>query len=201
MKRTFFLFLLIAGIGCNAQKKQDKNSHTKTGAMEKFDKTAFEARKVNGEYTVTLKDGTQVRQWESPPTQYVERIKKIQSPFEIYKEFYYDNGIIKTSGELFYNFHINTWYNYDKNGRVIKETNENAPYKFSIEDLNRMMLKMGVNIMEIKPGVQVNRYADDKPLYGVTYPVDPAVPYRTWQLTIDGNTGRIIEKKSGEIKK
>jgi hypothetical protein len=200
MKHTVILALVMVCIGCNAQKKQDKNS-IKKASMEKFDKTAFEANKVNGEYNTTLKDGTQVRQWETPPNQYVERIKKPHSPYETYKEFYYDNGMIKTSGELFYNFHINTWHQYDKKGAIIKEVNENAPYKFSIEDLNKMMLKMGVNIMVIKPGVLVNRFTQEKPLYGVIYPVDPATPYNTYELTIDGTTGKIIEKKNGEIKK
>jgi hypothetical protein len=203
MKNKIILALLVISCSCNAQKKQDTNSHTKKVKMERFDKKRFEAHKVNGEYTFTLQDGSEVRQWETVPEYYVEQVTKARSPFETYKEFHYDSGFLKTEGTLFYNFKTGPWREYDVKGQLIKETNEDAPYKFSITDLDKMMRKEGVNIMEVKPGVQVNRFIDDndRPLYGVTHPVDAATPYHVYKLLIDGNTGKVLEKTTAQIRK
>jgi hypothetical protein len=203
MKNKIILALLIISISCNAQKKQDANSQTKKAKMERFDKKRFEEKKVNGEYTFTLQDGSEVRQWETVPDHYVEQVTKPHSPFETYKEFYYDSGQLKTYGTLFYNFKTGIWREYDLKEQLVKETNEDAPYKFSIEDLDKMMRQNGVQIMTVKPGVQVNRFIDEeeRPLYGVSYPVDPTTPYHIYKLVIDGNTGKVLEKTTGQLKK
>ena len=194
------ILILLLNVSCIAhsnKKELNVNSiiNQKDTIMERFNKLLFEKNKIDGECNITLDDGTEIRQWESPPDYYVEQIKKPNSPYEIYKQFYYDNGLLKKSGNRFYNFNIGIWYEYDVIGNKIESQDYEKNYQFSLADLDEKMHKMGIDIMIEKPGVIVKRTSFGKPLYFVTYPINSDNPYDVYELTIDGKTGETLEKK------
>lgn len=165
--------------------------------MEIFDTRLFEFKQENGHYDFITDEGLNIRQWVTPPKHYVERAKKTGSPYETYKEFHFSNGHLKKSGELFYNFRIGIWKEFDENEQLTKETNEDAPYRFSIEDLDIKMRELKVFIMNENSDARVNRLIlENKPLYAITYPVNIIEPDLRIRLIVNADSGQTISKES-----
>lgn len=164
--------------------------------MEIFDTRLFELNHENGHYDFVTSDGINIRQWVTPPKHYVERAKRPGLPYETYKEFHFSNGCLKKSGELFYNFRIGIWKEFDESGKIIKEINEDEPYQFSIENLEVKMRELKVNIMNENSEVRVNRLIlENKPVYVITYPVNIIEPDYRIKLLMDATYGKILEKE------
>ncbi len=163
--------------------------------METFDIAEFNKNSINGEYTYTLKDGSQVRQIENSSSQdYTVEIKNPPNPHSVLKLFFMKSGKLKATGEKFYSFPIGVWRYYDESGTLTKETNWETNYKFTIEELDKKMQDIGINIMQMKLGFDVHRASVGVPLYFVSYPIDPLNIYDVYELKIDGITGKTLEK-------
>jgi hypothetical protein len=196
---NFFIILLIIAISCNGQIKH--SNINKIGKMEIFDIKKFKENNINGEYSFHSKDRTVVRQIENKnSSDYTEEVRNLENPFVILKLFFMDSGQLKAKGEKFYSFPIGKWQYFDKTGTLIKETNWDADYKFTINDLSKKMQKLGVNIMKQKVGVNVHRASVGVPLYIVSYPINSLTPYDIYELKIDGITGDIKEKTTQHIR-
>ena len=162
--------------------------------IEKFNIKQFEENKIDKQYSFNLPDGSQVKQSENSKEYYVERIKKGNTPFESYKEFYFDSGILMTKGELFYNFPIGIWYKYDKNGKILEKVNHDTSYKFTIYDLDKKLKEMEIDIMDIESKIFVSRNDKPYPYYQVFYPIIGS-NNEVIVLVVNGTTGEIIKKE------
>ena len=160
--------------------------------MEKFDIQSFNKNKVDGHFDFVLEDGTEVRQWESPPKYFVERRRKAKSRIEHYREFHYSNQRLKTDGEEFYGFPVGTWREFDENGTLTSEVNEDLPFKFSIQDLDKKLREQKINIMEPPDGFTISRNSDPEPVYVITYPVEGSNLSQFTVWIIDGSNGKTI---------
>ncbi|MCU7613062.1 hypothetical protein N0B16_01285 [Chryseobacterium sp. GMJ5] len=130
---TFFL------IGCNGQDKNDlKNKNMKTANFDiaQFDKdreTVYDGEKiVSGSVTDTVKEGTRIRALFDEG--YTENVEPENSFFGVYKE-YYKSGVVKklrTKNLVSYIEGFAPWgmeYEYDKNGKLINETDNEKLYQ------------------------------------------------------------------------
>src|SRR5436190_21381928 len=108
---TIVLFVLsLASCNCQQVKKNTAHKRTiKTNTMERFNKALFDQKKTGDHYEFTLEDGTIVHQMESPPDYYVEKTSNPKTNFKTYKEYYFSNGNLKTSGREFYAFPVGVW--------------------------------------------------------------------------------------------
>jgi hypothetical protein len=104
-------------------------------------------------------------------------------------------GLIIESNN-FYNFRIGKDIYYDENGRVTKEVDNDAPYKFSIDQLIKKIKKdYDVDIEKKTKTVHVRRWLsfelNHKPLYCVSY--DLKDESQKWKFVlVDGNTGETL---------
>ncbi|MGV0925392.1 hypothetical protein [Empedobacter tilapiae] len=80
-----------------------------------------------------------------PVKYYIETIK--DSFFLISKSFYSNNNI-KSKGLGFNGdgFPIGIWYYFDEEGKLIKETNYDEPYKFTFEDILKFCEKENIRV-------------------------------------------------------
>ncbi|QYS92304.1 hypothetical protein JJC04_07345 [Flavobacterium covae] len=99
---------------------------------------------------------------------------------------------------------------YDENGKLIKETNRDLPYNFSIQDLiNKMQKEYKIDILDIKQTKSVFRYVEKEkvklPLYEV-WCYNQKNDLKLICYIINGTTGetiyvgeRFIEGKQGSL--
>ena len=82
------------------------------------------------------------------------------SLYNIYKEFY-QSGKIKSKGQKFKDdFKIGIWYEFDENGKLIKETDLDKPFKITIEDIIEFLKKNEADLFS--NFTSVNRTYDEK---------------------------------------
>jgi hypothetical protein len=150
MKRLLYCFLVILTTSCATQQSLIKAS--------KFDIKKFELRKVNAEVNYTLKDGTKVRRTQEPQGIFWESISKSNSPFTFHKSYYKSTGLLKTSVTNFQLFPVGSLKEYDESGKLIKSTDFDKNYKFSIYDLaKKLKTEFKKDIMVNSPGLGVTR--------------------------------------------
>ena len=130
MKKIIYLSLLLLLTNCKAQHNNIKNTKIKT-----FDIATFEKNKdERNEFLIITKDDTQIKQtvWQFG---YEEIVIPNNSLIYTYNK-YYKNGKLKLTGDFFPNdFEKGIWKEYDEQGNLIKETNYDAPYKFTWENV------------------------------------------------------------------
>ena len=193
MRIKLLFATLILMIGCKAQ---DNNKR-----METFDKLQFDKKKINGEYNFVLDDGKVVRQMENPKrSEYTELISDPIKPYSMVNVYFMPSGRLKIKGFKFYDMPIHVWKYYDESGGQTKEMNWDTPFKLSIEELAKIMKGMNVDIMDRHNGVDVDRSDSPSSKYVVAYPVGKERPYEINSVYVDGNTGKILEKKVSSVK-
>ncbi len=191
MKKILSLILLTSIMSCSAQKKTTTITLKK---MEKLNNQNFDNIQVNGEANFTLPNGDIVRQFEDKGS-YIESISKKETPFETVNVFDKGTGALKATGENFYGFSIGILKEYDQNGVLIKETNFDEPFKFTIEALaQKIVEELHVNIMMKTTDVTVYRTTNPTPTYQLFYPVIEGNPRWLNILVFDGVTGSLTYK-------
>jgi hypothetical protein len=220
MKKIFMIAILLAISSCRTGliteelKKGNK-------MFEKYDLNDWEEKnkeyKGKGEYedVYYFKDGSQVnasnnRIFILPPNPF----------FHVeYKEFY-DNGFIKQKGKYFgifdlgsFSTKIGIWYEFDKKGNLIKQTDEDIKFgKFGYNDLLNFLDKNGeisLHSGKNRENLEVNFYFSNtsgKKLWEAT--IKKGKPHdelgnegglvsvqRIKSYYLDGNTGEIIKHK------
>ena len=131
---TLCLLLLIASLSCVAQKNK-KTITMKT--TERFDVQYYKSKikEVNGKdgdnsFAIYVdRDSTQVKVYFDKDYDALVTIP----PFTYYKEvrIFHKNGVLKKSGKRFFcsSIDIGIWREYDNQGNLIKETDEDKKFK------------------------------------------------------------------------
>ncbi|KAK9670740.1 hypothetical protein QE152_g41226, partial [Popillia japonica] len=168
-------------------------SQEKYTVIKKFDIEGF-MKKGGGDIDFTDRDGILVRQWsgedELEGTYYIDERHYPNSPYLYYCE--YDKyGRIKISLTNFYSTFIGKITYYDTSGNIVNETDEDAPYKFSIDDLIlKMRREYNIDIEDKKKIWGVYRYVVDN---GVFYDVRVRAPYsKNIVYLINGDNGKTL---------
>lgn len=209
MKNNLAIFILCAILfSCNAQeRKGEKNknesvitNNTSKMATEKFDIEKFAKNKINGEYIFELEDGTEVRQFGGD-NNYVEyKYPPAPNLIATYKEFYYPSGKLKTIKKIFPNNFIRLSMEYNEEGKLIKQTDYDEPFKFSFEELQGLLKKRKEQIDLLDQNTLIGRAIDGTDWKGKTdkgptwYISWKEIPMRRETLKINGITGELIEK-------
>lgn len=191
-----FLFLLLFCLASTntyliAQPKLNKENSM---SLHVFDIKTFEKNKHGSEYAFLRSDGCFVRQIDLGDT-YQEEVSKPYNPYS-YNFVYNRKGILIATSTEFYGMNVGEYIEYNDHQQIIKTTNYDLPYPFSIENLAKMMeSNFSINILDDRQTFKVTRYIDEKnthkPLYEVHayYNGD-----KNWfsSFLIDGNTGELL---------
>ncbi|MBF6656682.1 hypothetical protein [Flavobacterium columnare] len=205
--RPFLLLLVLFLETCTAQKKTDtiKNITMEpivTKEFEKFDKKYYDELKIkynDVSFTIYLKDNSYLELTDSS-----YRLTVPNSYFTLTKG-YYKNGNIKIKGSALNNnsqCKIGTWYEFGEDGKLIKETNYNAPYKFTFEQILQFCEKEKIPLTKgpITGGIHTE----------IARGIDNAIKKNVWYISwfkqsdlietfvLDAKTGKVIDKKYSE---
>lgn len=144
------LVLIIATLLCMQACDGQINKTNNTIEMEKFNINKFEENKgkqgYDNEYVFRTHDDFDVREFatiisnDAKELQYQREVSKEFSPFKnIY--VYYNNGNLYAHGEFFNSSPNGISKEYDKNGKLIKETNFDKNFKHTFEQIHNIVLK------------------------------------------------------------
>ncbi|MBF6654068.1 hypothetical protein C3B47_14525 [Flavobacterium columnare] len=213
MKKIVLIYFSIIALNCKSQINKSVKNYTPENSMEIIDlekiKKLEKDPDISGSGNYILENGDNLQINNDQNTIYV-RIKKKNSFFNVYKEFFTFNKKIKKQIFLYDNFKYDFEKEYDKSGKLIKEINHNLPYKFSIEDLEKKMkTQYDVDIYDVKQIHSMNRYEEKKHLNIPLYEIWTNHKTNTLKFTcyiINGSTGetiyvgeRFIEGKQGSL--
>lgn len=208
MKELILIMLLFHNISCNGQ----INNNTKTDTMEHFNISKYKDLPLDPQSSSTEYDKTyiyqdlRIRVINSPNTSQIEE-QRMNSPYLTSKTFFKNNNL-KSIGKHFYSFPIAIYKEYNETGKLVKEVNNDAPYKFSVEDLIKKIKKEhDVDIVtnyrdNDKTRITVSRwlgykedwniYKKDVPMYQLSITDKQGTPII---LEINALTGETISEK------
>lgn len=140
---------------------------------------------------------------------YVVNIKSKNSPVTFIKVFYESTKSLKVTGQRFYDFVYGEWKEYSEQGKLIKNTDHDKDYKFSIHDLQKLIMQeygVDINILsdpnKNELQYRVERKFDPKTksylyhvIFSYGYSDEGESSYPLKLVAIDGNTGKILYEK------
>jgi len=159
-----------------------------------FDSKGFEKRSGNKSARIEyqLDDSLHIvdSQWNTGV--YSSDVTKVGSPYTVSK-IYYPNLKLKSICLLFDGALIGNSYEYDENGTLSKQYNNDDGYLFSITDLISLFkTKYSIDLTNKKTDCRLDKAnKGQKPAYGVT--IYPSPEYSIY-FKVDGITGQIIKE-------
>ena len=195
MKNIILLCVIFTMCNCKPQNKQEiigkikddkmENEYNKliNKEFEKFDIDRFNKNKDEAEdYLYVLNNGTKINEYGNSESGYFIEETPKNSLFVISKGFYLNLGI-RANGVKYGNVGcvLGIWYEFDENGKLIKETNYDQHFKITI---NEIIEFLKINKVDLHATTTtVNRYYDEKTKKG------------TWTLRYFGE----YKGKSGKL--
>jgi len=189
MRLTILILAMVTSHLAKAEYINKLDTANRGNSIKKFNIDSFKKNKQLKIHTHSLADGTKIY----ADTEYYENLSKSRSPYRIFNE-YYSNLVLKSTEKTFYDIRYGKYYEYDENGKLIKEIDEDLPYKFTIEDLvHKMLMDFKIDLRIVKSGVRIRRYVhrDTKlPKYEINQHLSGTSKYRI--ITLDGKTGKVL---------
>ena len=197
------LTLLVVISSCKAQGNNNiKQNKTLERTTEKFDSWTYYRQRHGSEYVFEDYLRGKVRQFGGDNgSNYIEYARKDNSLFGTCKEYYNKTGILKLVGKYYYNrFNAGIWKEYDENGYLIDEYDQDAPYKNYPWEKVEKFVKEELKLDLFDKNVSIRRYVSDKtniPVWIIHYKVGSNIVF----IKINANTGEIIKKGTNPITK
>ncbi len=132
-------------------------------------------------------------------TSIIVREKDKNTPYKLYKYYSAKTNNLLVSGFLYDDIHLGLWKEYDEDGNLIKETDEDKDFQFTLNDLiNKMKLKYNIDILDKKNVRSASRYESDK-LHKLVYEIQINKHSENKRddverFIFDGTTGKLIER-------
>lgn len=129
-----------------------------------------------------------------------------QSYFTVYKEFDNSKNILLKGLQSNINngkaFRKGVWYQFDKNRKIIKETDYDLPYKFSFENVLKFCEKEHISI-DKGPILQstgwhnniTRKIEQEKPIWEIQWKKKPDV---LETIILDGVSGKVLSKRESQ---
>ena len=204
IRRIITLFTLLVVISsCKAQSNNNiKQNETLERTTEKFDSWAYYRQRHGSEYVFEDYLRGKVRQFGGDNgSNYIEYARKDNSLFGTCKEYYNKTGILKLVGKYYYNrFNAGIWKEYDENGYLIDEYDQDAPYKNYPWEKVEKFVKEELKLDLFDKKVVIHRYVSKHskiPIWRIRWQVG----IKVYTIKINANTGKIINQVEGEVEK
>ena len=211
MKNTYYIISLLLLTSCYTSQYFTKQTKMKYFNIEKFEKNAKGTYSTGLDYeyenfgTVITQTGAKLKSG----TTYQENFRKKHSPITDWYE-YDEKGRLRRSGTDIYNGNAIGFYReYDENGKMILEENEEKPYKLSYEDIRKIVLeRYKRDIFDYRQDTEVNRGVlkkndRERPYYNVIiiHRGDDGYIISTDGYILNAETGKDFDEKQSEPKK
>jgi hypothetical protein len=177
MKKIILIYLAFTIFSCKPQNKEqetaEKIKHYKmenqyeynklvNKEFDKFDIKRFDKNKDQAEdYVYVLNDGTRFYEYGNAESGYFSEETPENSLYVISRGFYINSGI-RAKGIKFGNVGcvLGIWYEFDENGKLIKETDYDKPFKIVINDIVQFLKINRADLYATT--TTVNRFYDEK---------------------------------------
>lgn len=214
MKKIIIIICLVSLTSCKSQvKTQIKNNNKNVeGNMEYFNiekyknwekdndwspnETAKFFKKENDRVQIYFyNEGIQVR------------IQNIRSPYEVVKGFSNDTKRLLGLGNNFYQFPIGIYKEYDENGKLVKEIDNDKQYDFSLKQvIEKIKKEYESDLEDLTQKATITRRVDpylNKPIYEVHIrrSKDDIEKNAYFYILIDGTTGKVLYTTSSYYKR
>ena len=204
IRRIITLFTLLVVISsCKAQSNNNiKQNKTSERTTEKFDTSTYYMERQGHEYQFEHYLRGKVRQFGgNNGSNYIEYAKKEKDLFGTYKEYYNRTATLKLVGKYYYNdFDCGIWKEYDENGYLIDEYDQDAPYKNYPWEKVEKFVKEELKLDLFDKKVSIRRYVSKHskiPIWRIRWQVG----IKVYTIKINANTGKIINQVEGEVEK
>ncbi|MBS7229583.1 hypothetical protein KHA90_00980 [Flavobacterium psychroterrae] len=202
MKKIITVLILGSLLSCAGQYKV-RNNKIKKENMEYFNVDKYKDWEIDNSYspnetTMFLKKANdRVGIFFRESTIQIETTN-IQSPYGSIKVYYAKNKSLKSILCEFYTINIEIYKMYDVDGKLIKEINYEAPYKFTLKDaINKIKKEYEIDFENLTQKCVLERFEsvelDKKPLY-TAYLRNMDNPGIMDYIVIDGTTGETLFK-------
>ncbi|MDR4894563.1 MULTISPECIES: PepSY domain-containing protein [unclassified Chryseobacterium] len=207
MKKIFLLFSLLILFSCKSQKR-NMIIPTIDNKFEKFDTDKFSQS--------TKKETDVVREF-LPNGNYIEMsiansgkyyTESYKGSYFMLSKSYYSSGNIKYKGIMFNvpwgaPFQKGIWYEFDENGKLIKEVDYDKPYKFTFEDVLKFCEKEVIPVTK-GPVLQSTgfhtiisrRIENEKPIWEIEW---LKKSNRVENIILDGISGKVISRRESQF--
>ncbi|WP_254919400.1 hypothetical protein [Prevotella jejuni] len=169
---------------------------------ERFDTSTYYMERQGHEYQFEHYLRGKVRQFGGDNgSNYIEYARKDNSLFGTCKEYYNKTGTLKLVGKYYYNrFNAGIWKEYDENGYLIDEYDQDAPYKNYPWEKVEKFVKEELKLDLFDNKVFIHRYVSKHskiPIWRIRWQVG----IKVYTIKINANTGKIINQVEGEVEK
>jgi hypothetical protein len=200
--KIIILALLLNLTSCKSQVKEKNNSTNKTNTtMEYFNINKYKDWEIDTKFSASnndkyLKlDNKRVKILDFGDT-FQEEQSNNKNPYLYFKTYFSITKSVKATGQNFYDLEFGIWKEYDNKGNLIKETDYDEDYKFSIDDLiKKMRIEYNYDLMNVDKTYNLNRFVDKNntrlPLYEVYYK-DETNNQMLHSYIINGTTGEVL---------
>ena len=147
MKKIIILVLLNAMFACHSQNTKVMIP-TLDNKFETFNKVLLN-KLENKKYVSEFDSDNNYLEILFSTNAITYRFTPKDSYFQIIKVYNHNGNIIKKGFTLnlpWTTFQKGTWYEFDENGKLIKEINYDEPYKFTFEDILKFCEKEKINV-------------------------------------------------------
>jgi len=199
MKKILLFLWAVLLYGCNSQSqllnKKIKKQNKEYFNIDKYKDWEYDTDYFSNATSKNLKKDNDRVQIDIDDTSILVKMSNTQNNYTIYKN-YFLNKVLNYSLLEFYSSAIGKKRIYDEKGKLVKEVDNDAPYKFSIDQLIKKIKKdYDVDIEKKTKTVHVRRWLsfelNHKPLYCVSY--DLKDESQKWKFVlVDGNTGETL---------
>ncbi|WP_131701498.1 hypothetical protein [Chryseobacterium sp. FH2] len=191
MKKTLYFITLLLLASCYTSQYFTKQTKMRHFDIEKFKKNAIGKYSLNYEYeqfgTITKQTGAKLKSG----TVYQENISKKHSTLEDWYEYDEKGRLRKTGSMIFHDNPIGFYREYDENGKMILEENEEEKYKLSYTDIREIILKTeGRDIFDNRQNTLVIREFVQFAYYMVFISYDDKP---TKKYLLDASTGEKVD--------
>ncbi|WP_326984289.1 hypothetical protein VUJ46_07085 [Chryseobacterium sp. MYb264] len=213
MKHILLAILMISTLSCKGQRIKIFNpKEMKTFNIQNFEKNKGKQGYVN-EYHYTLIDESEVREYSTTVSpnnselRYKREITKKHNPFK-YSYTYYGNSYLYAEINEFNNSLLLA-KEYDKDGRLIKETDFDKNFKHIFEQIHDIVLKeKKVDIYDTRQAVALRHDTPDATIkkYYQIHVLNSKLVGNEWysqpdySFIIDDATGKIIKSAENSQK-
>lgn len=203
MKQILYIVIIVLNFSsCKAQKKakmeQDIIIPEITNEFEKFDIKIFNEQVdiISGKRIIRDKETYLEEDFQDPG---YARVEYLEDSFYYTMKLFYNNGSISKKGNLFNNgSEYGIWYEFNEEGKLIKEINTDEGYTFSWKEIIAYCIDKKIELIKGVPKGGFNtsiykRELEGKKVWVISYllPVGDTVK----EITLDGETGKEIKQR------
>ena|ERR1700744_1722312 len=187
------ILILISTVYCKSQQpiKSDVKFKLEASHIDSLNKYRSLGR-VTFNIADTIVEITEAKDY------YVERKTIRGSAFSTGYRYYKGSLSLKSSVTLFYNTPVGIFKEYDKDGIMINQIDNDEPYKFTIKNLiDKMATTYQVDLLSPMKNADVRRYIEDvtnTPKYEIRIPFDGQF---FQYIVLNGDSGETIIDKMG----